>query len=35
MGGLVSHCYERLYILGVDGDKRRKWMDNGGEGKNG
>jgi len=30
-GWLASHCHERLYTLGVDGDRRRKRMDNGGE----
>jgi len=33
MGGLASHCHERFYTLGVDGDGRRREMDK--EGRNG
>ena len=33
--GLASHCYERLYTLGIDVDRRREWMNKRKEGKNG
>ena len=35
MEGLASHCHERFYTLGVDGDGRRRWMDRRGEWENG
>ena len=34
-GGLAFHYHERLYILGTDVDRRRRWMDRGGEEENG
>jgi len=33
-GGLDSHNHERLYTLEVDGNRRRRGMDRGGEGDN-
>ena len=35
MEGLASHYHERLYTLGVDGNRRRRGMNKGREGKNG
>jgi len=34
MGGLTSHCYERLYTLGIDRDERIREMDRRREGEN-
>jgi len=33
-GGLASHCHKRLYSLGVNVDRKRRWMNKGREGKN-